>query len=129
MGKNIYQKWTPLEDLPELLYCEGLHDDYEGFRILLRGEDVSSSMLRLVFDMPLAYRNLDEGSLLRTLSRVDFKGKWSLFTVKSSTWLEWFHEESNNLYSHDAVIHYAIFTPNDCIDVLTITEPVIEWLR
>jgi hypothetical protein len=126
--KNKYEKWCPLERIPARLYCEGLHDDYEGFHILLRGGESSSRMLRIAFDPALVYRNIDDGDLLKTICTLSEPEVSSLFTVENSTWLEWLHEESHGIHDGEAIIHYAIYTANDCIDVLSAFEPTVEWI-
>lgn len=128
MVTEEYRVWTPVDSIPATLHCEALHDDYEGFRILLRSEDTISPVLRVFFDAPLAYRNLDEGSLIRTLARLRPRGINSLFIVDNSTWLKWFLEESCGIYEGRQITHYAFLTPNDCIDVLSEIEPRVEWL-
>ena len=45
------KKWVPFEDLNfDRWYCEGLHDDYEGFRVLLTGEEKPEPIVRLLFE-------------------------------------------------------------------------------
>lgn len=127
--KNKYLKWNPLEGIPSHLSCEGIYDDYEGFRILLKGDETTAAMLRITFDAASAYRNIDEGDLLRTITAVKDTGKSSLYTVENSSWIEWFREESLGKHSKTRFIHYAIYTENDCIDVITEFEPEVEWLN
>lgn len=129
MKKDQYKKWIPLEKIPSRLHCEGLHDDYEGFRILLKGDDPNSSMLRITFNAVLVYRNIDEGDLLLTIQTRPDLGHSALFTVENSTWLEWFHGESCEIHERETIVHYAIYTSNDCIDVLSAFEPTVEWLN
>lgn len=129
MKNIIYQKWIPIHSIPERLFCEAIHDDYEGFRILLRGEALHSPMLRISFESVLAYRNIDEGSLLKTLNLLKDCEPSSFYLVQNSTWLVWFHEESYGMYEDRHIVHYAIFTSHDCIDVLSEYEPVVEWLN
>jgi hypothetical protein len=124
----VFQKWTPLESIPDRLYCEAIHDDYEGFRVLLKGEDATSPVLRIGFSSVLAYRKVDEGSLLRTLDLMKNLNKFPLYTVSNSPFVKWLHEESYGIYKDSETIHYAILTANDCIDVLTEDEPKVEWL-
>lgn len=128
MASDIYKKWFPIEGLPKRLYCEGIHDDYEGLRILLKGEEKESSMLRLLFDAVLAYRNVDESYLLKTIDKIEDPGQSTLYVVENSSWVEWFKEESYNTLQNSKINHYAIYTPNDCIDILSEYEPKIEWL-
>nr|WP_320049945.1 hypothetical protein [uncultured Desulfuromonas sp.] len=103
-----FKKWTPIDSLSQTLYLEGLYDDYEGFRLLLRGAGEEQRILRIAFDSALSYRNIDEGD---------------------SGFLQWFNHESQNIHKSDEVVHYSIYTPNDCLDVLSIFPPTVEWLN
>ncbi len=129
MKINNFTKWEPLPEISSHLTCEGLHDDYEGFRILLKGTEPDSLTLRITFDPALAYRNVDEGDLLQTISEIKSPGESSLFIVKNSSWKKWFNEESSGLHNDDDIIHYAIYTADDCIDVLSAFAPNVEWLN
>jgi hypothetical protein len=73
--ENFFKKWEPLKNIPRILYCEGIHDDYEGFRILLIGENERSPVLRIMFDAARSYRNTDEGDLLKTIASMDDPGR------------------------------------------------------
>lgn len=129
MKGDQYKKWLPLDSIPSRLYCEGIHDDYEGFRIIVRGEGDDSSLLRISFDVALAYRNVDEGDLVQTIQLRPELGSFSLFVVENSSWVEWFESESCGLHSRKNIVHYAIYTSNDCIDVLSEFEPFVDWLN
>jgi hypothetical protein len=124
-----YEKWTPIDSIPKRMYCEAIHDDYEGFRILLKGEDSTSPMLRLSFDSVLLYRNMDEGTMLRTLDSIKNREIFSLYTVHGSSLIEWFHKESYNMFSEKEIIHYSIMTPDDVIDILSENQPNVEWVN
>jgi hypothetical protein len=126
--ENIYKKWEPLKDIPRRLYCEGIHDDYEGFRILLREND-RSPVLRIMFDTVRSYRKSDEGDLLRTIASINDPSRSSLFIVDNSSWVKWFHEETYDIHKDRDIKHFAIYTPDDCIDVLSEFEPKVEWLN
>jgi hypothetical protein len=128
-SEEYYKKWEPISGIPSELYVEALHDDYEFFRVLLKGKSPQAKMLRIYFDSVYAYRNIDEIYRLRTWN--NFKGERpsSLFIVENSKWLEWFHEESQELYLEHSIKHYAIHTVQDCIDILSEHEPLVEWLN
>jgi hypothetical protein len=131
MNKNIYKKWEPINNIPDELYLEGLYDDYEGFRLLLKGDNVRSKMMRIKFDSVLLYRNIDEGDLI-LYPRVNEQSNqklWCLYIVSESDLLSWFHSVSQNIHEAKKLIHYAIYTPNDCIDIITDLEPNVEWLK
>ncbi len=121
-----FKPWTPIENLPREIYLEALHDDYEGFRLLLRGKSLYDAVLRVHFDNVLSYRNTDEGDLIRTLAEV--VPGWCFYTVEDSTFKQWLEDERQGAYDSTNVSHYAIYTPNDCVDILTESEPIVSWL-
>lgn len=123
-----FDKWTPIDGLVAPLYLEALHDDYEGFRLLLKGGSEQDKVLRITFDRALSYRNTDEGDLLKTINKQN-SGGWSLYIVSNSDYLKWFSEESQSIHEDEDIIHYAIYTPNDCLDVLSSYPPKVEWLN
>lgn len=126
--ENIYKNWEPLVNIPRILHCEGLHDDYEGFRILLR-KDNYSPVLRILFPTTRFYKKSDEGDLLRTIASINDPGRSTLFMVENSSWVKWFHEETFDVFKDKDIKHFAIYTPDDCIDVLSEFEPKVEWLN
>jgi hypothetical protein len=85
-------------------------------------------MLRITFESYFAYRNLDEGDLLRTLPTILHLGESSPFVVDNSEFMNWFNHESVGRYADMVMTHYAIYTSNDCIDMLADAEPLVEWL-
>jgi hypothetical protein len=128
MKKEKYKKWLPLEDIPDRLYLDGLYDDWEGFRLLLRHYE-TGRMLRITFDPALSYRNTDEGDLLKTEDISEGFFKWPLYIVENSRFLKWFHEESYEIRKKDNPLHYAIVTQNDFIDVISAFPPIVEWIN
>lgn len=127
MRSEKYKKWVPLKDIPDIFVLFGLHDNYEGFRILLR-DGKSSRVLRIRFDSFFAYRNTDRGYLSRTMLEGKKFVKWPLFTVKNSSFLQWFQEENPDKQFNKKPIHYAMITPNNYIDVISSSLPKVEWL-
>jgi len=125
---NNFKEWKLFPNIPKRLHCEALHDDYEGFRLLLKSEDPSSDLLKIYFDAHLAYQNIDEGDRLRTISEDGDMGRSTLYTVENSGWVRWFCEECYGKYDSDEIVHYAIFTPNGCIDVLSKFPPEVSWI-
>jgi hypothetical protein len=117
------------------LICEALKDDDDGVSIYLKKQsesgsapNVSPMILKINFDAAVAYRNIDESYRSRVFD-AQSERVGSLFTVNHSCWVSWLHEESYGMYKDSAIQHYAIFTLNDCIDVLSEFEPVVEWLN
>lgn len=129
MGEEAYRPWKPLPDVPSRIYCEALRHDYEHFRVLLKGEEPTSRTFRILFKVVVAYRNINESYRLRTWERVRGKNMVGLFTVEDSRWVNWLREESGGVLESTRLTHYAIFTPEDCIDVVSEFAPEVEWLN
>lgn len=129
MLQERYRAWSPLEGVPHEVWVEAIHDDYEGFRVLLKG-DGNARTLRLTFVAPVAFRNINESFRARTWSdRPAHLGLPSLRLVDRSRWLDWLIEESGGILDAGKLKHYAIYTPEDCIDVVTEFEPAADWLN
>lgn len=129
-----YIQWLPLENIPLRLVCDSIHDDEEGICIVLREQSKpgkvsnkqATKVLKVLFDPAIAYRNIDESYRSRTFD--DHQERiGSLFIVENSRWVSWLHEESYRMYADSNIIHYAFFTLNDSIDVLSEFEPIVEW--
>ena len=128
MTSQKFREWKPIEDVPSLLYLEAMHHDYEGLRFLLRGEDPRSRMLVIRFESEVGYRNINESYLIRTWAAADWKNLPSLLQVENSEWVRWLVEEAGGVLQEGSLTHYAIYTPEDCVDVVTMFEPVVKWL-
>ena len=129
MTTPVYEAWKPIEGLPRVLYVEALHDDYEGLRVLLRPNDSSSRMLRIVFESVVGYMNVNEGYRQRTWGSIpSMETLPTMLTVRDSKWVEWLMEDAGGVLSKDELIHFAIYTPEDCIDVVTAFPPQVHWL-
>ena len=128
--QNI-ELWFPFPDISskQRFYCEGVHDDYEGFRILLKGANPESKMLRLSWENALFYQNRDECYFT---FQSEYQGKFDFphpfYQIIGSNLIERFHQESARAYADWAIKHYSIYTCNDCIDVLSALEPKAEVL-
>jgi hypothetical protein len=123
---NELVPWEPLNNLPAVLYCEAVHDDYEGFRVLLKGAGPTDDMMRIIFEGVVAYRNINESYRLKSLPLNESR---TLFRVKNSTWTPWLCEESGGVLLAEKLTHFAIFTPEDFLDVVTQCDPIAEWLN
>ena len=127
MGQEQFSKWEPVEHLSNTMYVQGLHDDYEGFRVLLRGEDAEDPMLRISWDPALSYRSHDESDRTDEVDPKELED-WSLYIVNNSEYVDWLEKVSTGTLGTD-VVHYAIATPLDFVEVLSETPPVVEWLN
>ena len=128
IGPQTLEVWKPLDDINGAVVVDGVHDDFEGFRIILRMNELPFRVLRVGFDATLAYRNIDEGDHLRTWNELEKEAGWSFFTVNNSEFKRDFLDLSYGIHEQTDIEHYAIYTLTDCLDVLSIEPPDVEWL-
>jgi len=88
----------------------------------------NNSQLELKFSSYVAYRKLDEGDALLTLSAMRNSGKTNkcLYRVDNSNFLTWFNTERCGSMSNQCVTHYSIAPANDIIDVLSLDFPEVR---
>ncbi len=96
--------------------------------LVLTLASTDGSQIRLKFDSYMAYRKLDEGDALLTLSAMRKTGGMgkSFYRVDDSDFLIWFNEERCGAAPGKSLVHYAIATVNDIVDVLSLDPPAIE---
>lgn len=125
--KYVVQNWLPNDDY---IHCEGVLDDYEGFRVLASGEKAASPMYRISFDAVVAYSSIEESSSFNDARRSPgFGTKDCCFKVENSWYLAELHSISSGVREGDNIHHYALYFSNQCIDVLAYGEPVVENLN
>lgn len=126
MSSNIFTAWQPTKEIFGRVIVDRIEDSDDGLSIFIHLSK-SKKRFKIIFDPYIAYRNMDESYRIRTFSeRGGFVN--SLNKVKNSSWLEWFHAESQGYYQGDAITHYLIITDADCIDMLSEFEPSIVSL-
>ncbi|ERN39810.1 hypothetical protein KR51_00037220 [Rubidibacter lacunae KORDI 51-2] len=59
----------------------------------------------------------------KILEDVDF------FIIEDSDYLAWFELTSQGIYENKVVNHYAIYTLNDCLDILSAYPPQVQWIH
>jgi hypothetical protein len=52
-----------------------------------------------------------------------------LATIQGSRWLAWLREESGGVLVGAPLVHYAIATVDDCIDVASQFPPIVDWMH
>lgn len=130
MAVQSFKVWKPIDGTPPRLYLEAVHDDYEGLRFLLQGEGRSGPTLRLTFESPIGYRSINESYRSRTWGSIsDMKSLSTLLIVANSEWVQWLVQEAGGVLRVEALTHYAIYTPEDCVDIVTEFPPTAEWLN
>ncbi len=129
MWQGKYQRWDPVPRLAgKVLYCEAVHDDWEGFRVWLRPEEPSLPMLIVKFASRLLYANSDEGDRLAGIRNMEeVKFPHAFWIVAESALVDEFHRQSVGIRANDKIVHYAFLSANDCIDVLSLEHPSFSY--
>jgi hypothetical protein len=129
LHQGRYCRWEPFPGIDGRWYLDALHHDFEGFRLLLRGEDCTGPVLRLVFAAPLLYQAAEEGYRLAGPSAdSELAPPHPFYTVERSSLVAEFHRASSGAYREWAVRHFAIHAADQCVDVLSVEEPRAERL-
>lgn len=127
-----WTKWEPLEGISSKMHIEKLVDDKNGTVLLFKHENENIT-LKVVFEhSTLSLRSTDEGRRLKTINFLDekygteFYTKWTFFRVNNSNYVEWFNQETYNMYDAYNIVHYVFLTPDDVIEILSTYEPIVS---
>jgi len=126
-----YVSWNLIENQPQKMIIDSLHDDDEGLRVFLKDASISGEnrLLQIVFDPYISYRNMDECYRASTFDSNSDGLKDTFYIVNNSAWLNWFHKESKNIYNDRVIAHYSLITVADCIDILSEYPPEVFWIN
>ena len=121
--KEGFEPWLPFPDAAQPVSIEGVVDcGDEPFYILVRQRH-APIVYRLQWDgRPHAYRNIDESYRLQLWRRFT-PGSNPFWIVRHSTWLDEFRLEAGGVCDDVTLNHYAIYTDDDCLDILSACAP------
>lgn len=123
--KQVFERWVPCQRILDVMYLHDVRIDAEAIQVTLETKEPGLGKAILRFEHSLCYRMIDEGDYLLTMN--GFQGGWSFFIVKHSSFRAWFDEESCGARVGEDMVHYAIYTPNECMDILALRPPEIRW--
>jgi hypothetical protein len=127
-----WKKWIPSKELSLKMYIEKVIDDKKGLQLFCQSKDEKITIKICFENFVLSYRNTDEGRRLKMLKFLtekygkEFYAEWSFFKVINSTYIEWFNQETYNMYSDYNIEHYVFLTCDDVVEVLSTYEPQIS---
>lgn len=125
MSKQILRRWAPDSCIPKRVEIIAVRDDDEGLVISLADEASRKPVARLLFRNFVAYRNINESFRTKTWASAPRELDGSLFELENSAWLEWLRKESSGVLDEFQVSHYAIYTNDDCLDIISQTPPAV----
>ncbi|MEC7526057.1 MAG: hypothetical protein VYE22_39615 [Myxococcota bacterium] len=120
---ETYETWIPLPGIAARMNLAGLSHTDEGVRVLLQHQVGEGRVLTLLFESPVANRNINESYRLRTWNRLGEHERSSLLRVHHSDWVEWLRREAGGVLDAVTLHHYAIFTDEDCVELVTEFPP------
>lgn len=125
---EVYKKWNLIEEDTNNFQTESIHDDYEGFRIIIRSFSPTDIVFKISVDAPVLYRNIDEGDRLKSLNEQEMLSRYSFLKVENSSLIKWLINETLEIKKEEDLNHYVIASKNDVIDIICYEEPKIEKL-
>ena len=121
--------WKPDIDIPSLINLDNIEYGKNG---LILNFSNNNEIIQIIFDSSVfSYKITDEGNLLTTFDYLnsnypkEFLDN-SLFKIKNSKYLLWFHNENYNIFEDFNIEHYFFKTHDDIVEVLSNYPPVIK---
>ena len=129
MWHGTYRRWMPVSDWSSCrVDIEGVHDDWEGFRIWLRHHDPTRGMLIVRFGSALLYDSAAEsdriGETQQEQPELEFPHVF--WTVENSELLSLFHRQSCGIHADEPLVHFSFLACNQCIDVISREPPTFS---
>lgn len=136
-GKNMQEQWTrwePIAGLTKKYDIISCHDDCEtGFTIVLCEEDDFNKQLHVNWKNSVdAFRQIDESFTIMLIDDlhkrygVGFYCNWTFFKVTNSKYLQGLSELSSGVIDYlPGCMHFAFFSSELLIDVITYSEPEV----
>jgi hypothetical protein len=109
--------------MPTRLYCDELHDDHDGLKILLRNDECDKAIL---MTFPHAFYYQVSSDIFKSLDYFQ-PGKHVLYYANTSTLIEWFVEETRGVYDSDVILHYVVLAADSWISVLCNEAPILQY--
>jgi len=116
-----------LDKMPEKVYIDAIHDDFEGFRVILGGDKPKDGIIRIRIHNPLFNWSSQESAAI--LHPIDIIKDWWLFRVDDSKLSQWFSEMSYLNQIGSSCEHYYISSQTQFVDIITDEEINVEWLH
>ena len=100
------------------------------FRLTLRGESGGVvTQAELAFHAPLAIRIVGEGSLMDYWNAGFVVRDHNVFVADDSAFLQWLENSSSGVHKAGPVKHYAVFSDDICVEVLSREAPEVVATR
>jgi hypothetical protein len=129
MTQDIFSRWDPwwwYRDVPSTTIA-AIHDDWEGFRVILTAPNCPDTRVYIPEGCLVQYRVYGEIGLAG-LDHGGVVAGHSFYKSDSSPLLSEALRMNSAAYGRPA-LHYAIYTGDRCIDIVSTGEPHFVLLR
>ena len=130
-SKEVYQKWTPIDNLKRAYDVDGIYWDSEGLSFVLVVDDPQATLddiqkLKFTWDSSavISYHVTDE-TYRADCWQLDFVNNGRFYICNGSQYIERFREKSP-LFPDNA-IHFVLVGTNTIVDILAKDYPVIRF--
>lgn len=134
--REYWIKWEPLNGLANKYFVEEISDNTEQLKIILVNDFKPYHKVQMLFkNFVECYRSTNESYRLKTMYALidqygkDFCGKWTLFKVLNSTYLQAARKENPSISNISELSHIAILAGDSLVDILTKNDPIITFLE
>ncbi len=115
-------EWLPHPGFKDRFSPLAFRYEHHTLFLVLHDEHDTSKCL-LIFPSPLAFRYTDETHVHSYSQEFPFMSN----IAKDSAYLDWFREVSGCEALDENVVHYALFSWDDCYEIITMTPPQLIW--
>jgi len=129
-NKNEYdfKKWMIVDDTNRAFEIKKVISNKQLLDIFLQDQDNKKLVLKITFKKPIAYHLAEDGILLNNWHVFEGRNINCFFKSKNSAYIENLYHYSYNLHLPKQIMHYGCITEDECIDVISETEPTHEWV-
>ena len=128
MPDRVHTNISGLEWVPDLLFFLSIEYGHRGLTVLTLDAENDSEIRVMFKDSVIAFRVMDESRYANTrwVSSRSSPPKSPIVSVTDSDFLQWFKREAEEVFNVESVIHVAILTQDEWIDVICLREPSVR---
>ncbi len=139
--QEIIYAWKPIDGIGGKYYIKSVCRDYDGLKVVLVKYDTNNTQ-GVVVNFKNGFESYRESTDLLSMNSLqgfihpyegfigseDEKSQtpWAFFIVKNSEYLRWASYQSYSVSDTMNMTHYAIWTEDYTLDVLSVCEPTVE---
>jgi hypothetical protein len=123
--KNNFEKWNFIDD-SENFYIDTIVNNSEGLHITICRDNIS---YKVIFESYFSYRISDESILFRIIeNNSEIMDDNIFYIVENSSYID-FLKETGAFYDEVEMIHYAIYTENECVDIVVDIGNIPKFIK